>query len=177
MLDLTPIEFEEFVAAVWNARGFDTTVTQGSNDAGVDVIAKEDGGRIGIQAKRYRKSNRVGGPEVQQYSSLLHDETVDDVVVVTSSTFTNAAYRRAQETGVELVDGDRLLSLADQYRGKGKTESSNESKSSSSSGMHPLVQLLVLPLQLSVTLMVISLKLTMGLFILFLKIFAAPFQR
>lgn len=73
----------------------------------------------------------MSGPEVQQYGSILHDETIDDVVIATSSTFTNAAYRPAQEIGVDLVDGERLLTLADRYSGSTHPETSSKSSDSS----------------------------------------------
>lgn len=193
MLELSPDEFEEFVADVWAARGYETVVTQSSNDAGKDVVAKQNGRQVGIQAKRYRPSNRMGGPEIQQYGSLLHDETIDEVVIVTSSTFTNAAYRRAQEIGVELVDGERLLTLADRYQGEGTATGSSSTSSSgggsgSSSSQSGLVALFALPFQLAFAFTVyalkvtvwftsVALKLTVAYFVLILKLVLWPFQR
>lgn len=189
MLSLSPDEFEEFVADVWAARGYDTTVTQSSNDAGKDVIAKKDGRRVGIQVKRYRSTNRIGGPEIQQYGSLLHDEAIDEVGVVTSSTFTNAAYRRAQEIGIELVDGERLLTLADQYKGRSQTKSGNsESKPSTSSSTSNPASLLFLPLQFAAAVMTFTLKfavwtmslvlkLSIAYFAIIFKILLWPFRR
>lgn len=161
MYDLSPEEFEHFVAAVWDARGYDTELTQLSNDGGKDAIARKKGRRIGIQAKRYQQSNRVTGPEIQQYGAMLHDEAIDEVVIVTSSTFTNAAYRRAQEINIDLVDGERLLTLADKYRDEMESKSVEKtSKSNPSSGESGGMEtnLLTLPFKLIGVYLAVMLK-------------------
>ena len=184
MMSLSPEEFEHFVADVWEARGFETEVTQVSNDAGTDVVAKRDGRRVAIQAKRYQRSNRVSGPEVQQYGSILHDETIDDVVIATSGTFTNAAYRRAQEIGVDLVDGERLLTLADRYSGSKQPETStkssdppikSESSSSSGSGIFDLligfpIQLMIMGTKLAISITIAGTKLAIWMTLLPFKL-------
>lgn len=179
MYDLSPEEFEHFVAAVWDARGFDTEVTQLSNDAGKDAIARKDGRRIGIQAKRYQQSNRVTGPEIQQYGSMLHDEAIDHVVIVTSSTFTNAAYRRAQEIDLDLVDGERLLTLADKYRDDldpKSVEETPESTSSSDENGASGINLLTLPFKLIGIYLVVMLKFLKGYLKLVLWFFLLPIK-
>lgn len=49
MMSLSPEEIEHFVADVWEVRGFETEVTQVSNDAGTDVVANRDGRRVAIR--------------------------------------------------------------------------------------------------------------------------------
>lgn len=108
-------DFEHFVADLWSRMGWSTKVSQASVDAGIDVIASKDAPypqKQLIQAKRYKSTNSVGGPDIQQYASLKHQEdSVDSVVVVTTSSFTNYAEERAEELNVKLVDGDDLVSL------------------------------------------------------------------
>ncbi|MFC7233462.1 restriction endonuclease [Saliphagus sp. GCM10025308] len=55
--------FEHFVADLWTRMGYETSVTSASQDAGVDVLAKDpaSGGILVIQAKRYSQSTTVGG--------------------------------------------------------------------------------------------------------------------
>ncbi len=107
--------FETFVAALWARRGWQTEVEQQSGDAGVDVRAVTDQPyrrKALIQAKRYRRGNNVGGPSVQQYAALRQQEdNVDEVVVVTTSDFTDPARQRARELNVKLVDGDDLAAM------------------------------------------------------------------
>ena len=102
-------EFEELVADVWEAQGWNTTVTSGSNDRGVDVFAEKKSPfqqKMLIQAKRYGESNKVGGPEIREYASLKQQEdNVDSVVIVTTSSFTPQAQQIAQDLNVKLIDG------------------------------------------------------------------------
>lgn len=103
-------EFEELVADVWQKRGWETTVTTGSSDRGIDVIAEKSSPfsqKQLIQAKRYSASNKIGSPDVQQYSSLRDQEDdTDAVVIVTTSSFSRQAKEIANDLNVKLIDGD-----------------------------------------------------------------------
>ena len=85
-------EFEHLVSDLWEKRGWQTTVTSGSSDQGIDVIAEKSSPfsqKYLIQAKRYSEGNKIGSPAIQQYSSLRRQEDdVDAVVIVTTSSFT-----------------------------------------------------------------------------------------
>lgn len=62
-------EFEYLVAEVWERRGWETTVTTGSTDRGIDVIAQKSSPfsqKHLIQAKRYSEGSKIGGPDIQQ---------------------------------------------------------------------------------------------------------------
>lgn len=102
-------EFEELVADVWEAQGWNTEVTAGSGDRGIDVIAEKQGlvdEKMLIQAKRYQEGNNVGGRDVREYASLqLQESNIDSVVIVTTSSFTRQAKDIAGNLNVKLVDG------------------------------------------------------------------------
>lgn len=108
-------DFEHFVADIWTRRGWETEVSQASLDAGIDVTATKTTPykqKKLIQAKRYGENTTVGGPEIQQYASLKHQQIdADSVVVVTSNAFTRSAEERANELNVKLVNGDDLAEL------------------------------------------------------------------
>lgn len=66
-------KFEELVANIWKQRGWDTTVTTGSSDRGIDVIAEKNSPfdqKYAIQAKRYAAGNKIGGPDIRNYEAL-----------------------------------------------------------------------------------------------------------
>ncbi|MFC6757405.1 MULTISPECIES: restriction endonuclease [Haloarcula] len=108
-------EFEALVAELWEKQGWNTTVTSGSNDRGVDVIAEKNTPfyqKQLIQAKRYSPDSKVGSPDIQQYSSLRHQmDNVDSVVVVTTSDFTLQAQEAAKNLNVKIIDGKQFISL------------------------------------------------------------------
>ncbi|WP_262178355.1 restriction endonuclease [Haloarcula laminariae] len=113
--DIDEYAFESFIAELWEKQGWDTTVTSGSNDGGVDIIAEKDMPfyqKQLIQAKRYSSGTKVGGPDIQQYSSLKHQrDDVDTVVVVTTSQFTKQAQETASNLNVKTIDGNRLVAV------------------------------------------------------------------
>lgn len=105
-------DFEHLVADLWEHEGWDTSVTKGSNDHGIDVIATKRfpyPEKQIIQAKRYKEGNKVGSQDVQLYSSLQNQEdNVDAVIIATSSSFTKQATTIADKLNVKLVNGNRL---------------------------------------------------------------------
>lgn len=113
---IDPYEFEHFVADLWEDRGWETEVSKGSRDQGVDIEARKLEGLVNqkavIQAKRYADDNKVGRDEVQQYHSMkVQDSEADVAVIVTTSEFTTEARLWGLENNVKLVDGDDLVDL------------------------------------------------------------------
>jgi len=118
LLNLSPEEFENFIADLWAAKGYDEIdVQQYSRDKGIDVIVEKDGERIAIQAKRYSKGNNVEPREMREYKSLLQNETVDAVEIVTTSDFTRDALKVAQGNHLlRIKDGDELVQQAQYHK-------------------------------------------------------------
>ena len=107
-------DFELFVGQLWSRQGWATTVTSQSNDRGIDVLAEIDfpyPRKIVLQAKRYSESNTVGSRIVQQCASHTIEKDVDEVVLVTTSTFTRAAGDEAEKKNVKLVDVNTLCDI------------------------------------------------------------------
>lgn len=115
--EIDAYEFEEFVADLWTKQGWETYVTAGANDRGVDVFAEQSTPypqKQAIQVKRYDPDNSVGRPDIQQYASIPQERTdVDSAIVVTTGTFTEKARATARNLNVKLIDGARLYNLID----------------------------------------------------------------
>jgi len=99
-------QFEHYVARLLKHQGFRTTVTKGSGDLGVDIIADRGGVRYCIQCKRYGKpvprtaiSDAVGAKARYQCSQAM---------VVTNSYFTPGALELAQANRCILIDRNQL---------------------------------------------------------------------
>ena len=111
---IDPIDFEEFVADVWSHRGWKTSLTSASHDRGIDVIATWNGvisRKEAIQVKRYQ-SDKISSREVQRYASIPNQEgDIDNVIIVTSSSFSQPAQEVADELNVKTVDGDDLYQI------------------------------------------------------------------
>jgi DNA replicative helicase MCM subunit Mcm2 (Cdc46/Mcm family) len=114
LLELSPREFEVFIAELWGEKGWDTRVTRQSNDDGVDVVAKRDEyypEKVLLQAKHKHRDAVVSRSAVQQYSYLHHKDNVDQVFLITTATFTDGAYESASQANVKLIDRETLVEL------------------------------------------------------------------
>lgn len=100
---MTGLEYEYAVARYLQHKGYtDVTVTQGSGDYGVDVLAHKDGYKYAVQCKYYTGS--VSLDAVQEAVAGKAVYGCDVAMVVTNSTFTKAAHQLAQANGVILLD-------------------------------------------------------------------------
>jgi hypothetical protein len=102
--NVSPYEFEKFVAKLFRAKGYSARVTSKTGDAGIDVIARKNGEKVAIQAKRHKRSNKVGSPTVQKTLGSMHEINADKSIVVTSSGYTQPAKKRARNAPIELWD-------------------------------------------------------------------------
>jgi len=139
LLKIDEYEFEKFIADVWERYNWETEVTRGSNDRGVDVIAEKRSPvyqKHLIQVKRWGSDNKIGGREIREYSSLRQKNSVDAVVVVTTSSFTQQGIEEAEDLNVKLVDGSNLYDiiskidakvLINEYTTLDESDSENES--------------------------------------------------
>lgn len=107
---MSPYDFEEFVAKLFNKLGYNTRTTSKTGDYGVDVIAENGFEKVAIQCKKYHEGNTVGNQTIQMLlgAMQLQGLKADRGVVVTTSHFTRQAYKQAEDNNVELWDKDIL---------------------------------------------------------------------
>lgn len=107
-------EFEYFCADLLRKVGFlEVSVTPGSGDQGVDVLAVKDGIKYAIQCKNY--ASALSNTPVQEVSAGKQFYGCHVGVVMTNSTFTPGAVQLATATNVLLWDRrklDELISMA-----------------------------------------------------------------
>ncbi|MBX6314963.1 MAG: restriction endonuclease [Isosphaeraceae bacterium] len=110
--------FEEFVAEVFEALGFEVERVGGTGDEGADLIVRRDGLRGAVQCK-YHSRGVVGSPELQKFLGTIHHTRSHKGYFVTTRTFSLAAERFAAEHPIELIDGPRLVELVREAIGPG----------------------------------------------------------
>jgi len=106
-------EFEYYCAELLKKRGFiDVTVTKGSGDYGVDVLAEKDGVTYAIQCKAY--ATPVGVKAVQE--AFAGKEFYDRMVgaVLTNQYFTKPAVEAAKKLKILLWDRGYLDSMIEE---------------------------------------------------------------
>ncbi|MCG6202822.1 restriction endonuclease [Psychromonas antarctica] len=100
IISKSPYEFEHLVVNLLEKMGYGGqvkdagSVTQASNDGGIDGIIKEDVlglGRIHIQAKRYGRTNTVGREEVQKFVGALAVAQSNKGIFITTSSYSKGA--------------------------------------------------------------------------------------
>lgn len=116
LMDLTPSEFEHLVGNLFQRMGLETRVTRSSRDGGVDAVVYDMrpviGGKIVVQAKRYRHT--VGVSAVRDLFGTMDHERANKGILVTTSGFGPDAHDFAKGKQIELVDGGNLLYLLEQ---------------------------------------------------------------
>ena len=113
LFEMDPIEFEELIAELFRARGYRVMTTARSGDAGVDVVAEDldpvTGGRIVIQAKRYRST--VSPTAVRDLDSTVRHHGAIKGILVTTAGFGPGSYDYIRNKPLSLVTGPQLVEL------------------------------------------------------------------
>ncbi len=113
---LDGFEFEYWCSGLLVDNGYtDVSITSGSGDQGVDIIAFKSGLKYAIQCKRY--SNYVNNKSVQEVFTGKEIYHCDVAAVMTNSFFTRSAIEAAKATGVLLWDRRVLIRL---HKNRGK---------------------------------------------------------
>ena len=107
--------FERFCAEVLGLNGFkNVTVTQGSGDQGIDIIAYKDNAKYGIQCKCY--SADIGNKAVQEVFAGKTYYHCHLGVVLTNRYFTKSAIQLANSNGVVLWNREMLSEMVEKCK-------------------------------------------------------------
>ncbi|MFJ6383921.1 restriction endonuclease [Kitasatospora sp. NPDC092039] len=113
LFEMDPLEFEDLIAELFRLRGFKVMTTARSGDVGVDVVAEDldpvTGGRIVIQAKRYKKT--VPPTAVRDLESTVRHHGAIKGILVTTAGFGRGSYSYIEGKPLTLVSGPELVAL------------------------------------------------------------------
>ena len=121
ILEQSPYFFEHLVLDLLSKMGYGSAeMTPYVHDDGIDGIIYEDKlglEKIYIQAKRYKPENKVGKPEVQQFSGALDKQKATKGVFITTSDFSKEARSFQVKTGkqIVLISGEELTRYMIEY--------------------------------------------------------------
>ena len=116
MVPVDGVAFEHWVADALGRFGWVASVTKGSGDQGVDVIASKNGISVGIQCKLYSQS--VGNKAVQEAISGKVYHGLTKAAVLSNAKFTQSAQDLAASADIilmsnlDLVDPDAVMLAA-----------------------------------------------------------------
>ncbi len=111
LFEISPKEFEHYVAGLFRQKGYGVMVRGRSGDHGVDLELTGAGYKKAIvQCKRYRDT--VGEKIIRDlYGTLLH-ERVSRAFLVTTADISDAARHWANGKPITLIDGPTLVNIA-----------------------------------------------------------------
>lgn len=114
---LNGIEFENVCQMLLEKMGFLVTTTKKSGDGGIDLMAEISqpllSGKYIVQCKRY--SGSVGEPIIRDLFGVVMSERANKGILMTTGYFTKSAIEFASGKPIELIDGEKLISLFLQY--------------------------------------------------------------
>lgn len=122
LMDMDPLDFEDLVAALFAARGYQVMTTERTGDGGVDVRAMDPdpigGGRLVIQVKRYRHTIPPA-PVRDLYGTVLHEGATKGILVSTAE-FGPGAQQFAAGKPLALIGGSQLADLLSRHGVSGR---------------------------------------------------------
>lgn len=105
--------FEHYLGRLLRSRGYNVTVTKGSGDLGIDIIAQSGNQKIAIQAKRH--SQRVSRRAISDAVAGAKYYGCNQIMVITNSYFSSDAITLARVNNCVLVDRDTLATWINDY--------------------------------------------------------------
>ena len=116
--ELSPRQFEEFVAELMEKAGYDVTLTKESRDNGVDIYAvKNDSfGRFltVVDCKKYREDRKIGIEVVRGMIGTLQIENASHAMLATTSAFSSVCkkYEAEHKYQISLRDHSDIVNWA-----------------------------------------------------------------
>ena len=117
-------QFENLIFQLVVEMGFEAEERKRGPDGGIDILAFNEQpllkGKYVIQCKRY--SNPVSVDIIRDLYGVVHSKNANKGILITNSTFTEAAEEFSRDKQIELIDGPKLLHLLSQYNIPGFSE-------------------------------------------------------
>lgn len=101
--ELSPEEFEHYVAAEFTAAGYKTDVTKYSGDGGIDIIMYRENKTYGVQCKMLSPDRFVDTADILCFLGALVNMRADGGFFVTTGKFTVNGTNIAENNGIRLI--------------------------------------------------------------------------
>ena len=100
---MTPKEYEQYIASIFQNQGYNTLVTPYSNDWGIDVIAIKGKEKIAIQAKMYGNKRKVNRAAIMQLYGAMAYQDCTKAVIATDGELLDDAISVAKKLKIEIL--------------------------------------------------------------------------
>ncbi len=108
--EMTGVDFENFLASVFQELGYEVRTTTTADDKGVDMIVSKNSRKVAIQARGCPRST-VGNEAVRELRTGMLCYECQDAVLITNSDFTPAAGELAATVGCRVIAGHQMRDL------------------------------------------------------------------
>ncbi len=122
--NLTPTEFENYIAELFRSHGFKTNTVGGVGDGGIDVVAEKNGLVHYIQCKKFITRKVPVGAVRDFYGAIADKVDGGKGYFITTNVFTLEAEKFAEDKPIELVDRFKLV----EYMKNAKVEVKTQTK-------------------------------------------------
>jgi restriction system protein len=113
--NLSPFEFEDFIAKLFEKIGYKTQKMRNTGDYGCDILATDGKKNVVIQCKKNKEGNLVGNQAVQQTLGSMWKFKAKKAILVTTSDFTPMAREQAEGAPIELWNKKVLHEMVRRY--------------------------------------------------------------
>lgn len=114
--DMSPTDFEDFIAHLFKKLGYQVEQTSYSGDFGADLLVTKLNKKFAVQVKRYAKTNKVGVKDINQVIGSKEYYKCDASMIVTTSGYTNPALKLINEANVECWNwNDLQINISNAY--------------------------------------------------------------
>ena len=110
---LSGVEFENFLAEIFEKMGYRVEKTKASHDYGADLLLFKGDKKIVVQAKCYTKA--VGIKAVQEIVGAMQHYMANEAFVATNNYFSKDAEVLALENNVKLIDRTVIENILSKY--------------------------------------------------------------
>ena len=108
-----PTNFEGLCSELFESLGYAAKQTPPTNDGGYDILLSKGAEKTIVECKCYSIEHRVGRPSIQKLVGANNIVLANKMFFITTSDFSVAAISYAEEVGVELINGNKLMELLD----------------------------------------------------------------
>lgn len=111
-------QFSTLLKVVFEHGQYEVTVTDGYQDAGIDMILSKKSERVGVQLKQhsvFRNTLEIDLKMIKEFKGSLVAQGFDEGYYITTHYFTKQAIDFARENNVKLFDREGLFKLIGQY--------------------------------------------------------------
>ena len=113
---MTWLEFEHLVGEVYRRQGYKVEEAGGKGpDGGVDIVLRRSGETVLVQCKQW-KTQSVGVKPLREFAWVVTREKATRGIFVTCGGYTSAVLSEFASQPIDLVDGPKLLKLAQEVQ-------------------------------------------------------------